>query len=149
MAADLQTRPSLLVRLRDVTDGAAWSRFVTLYTPLIFAVCRGRGLSETDAGDVAQEVLKAVAGAIPRFDYDPQRSSFRNWLFTVVRSKLNNFFAAQARHPPRAGETTFQHFVEGEPDRTLEEAWQLEYQANLVRWAARQIQVEFKPQTWD
>src|SRR5262245_58228631 len=149
MAADQQTRPSLLLRLRDARDDAAWTQFVAIYTPLIFGFCRGRGLGDADAADVTQDVLKSVTLAIARFDYDTQRSSFRNWLFTVVRSKLNNFFAAQARHPPRAGETTFQHFVEGEPDRTLEEAWQLEYQANLVRWAARQIQVEFKPQTWD
>jgi len=149
MAADLQTRPSLLLRLRDANDNAAWSQFVAVYTPLIFGFCRGRGLSESDAGDVSQEVLKAVAGAIPRFQYDPQRSSFRNWLFTIVRSKLNNYLAAQARRPRLAGETTIQQFVEGEPDRALEENWQRDYQANLVRWAVGQIQGEFKAQTWD
>lgn len=149
MAADLQTRPSLLLRLRDAGDEAAWSQFVAIYTPLIFAFCRGRGLSESDAGDVSQDVLRAVAGAIPRFDYNPERSSFRNWLFTVVRSKLNNFIAAQARQPRLAGETTLQQFVEGEPDQSLEENWQRDYQANLVRWAAGQIQGEFKAQTWD
>ena len=146
MAADLQTRPSLLLRLRDAGDEAAWSQFVTVYTPLIFAFCRGRGRSETDAGDVSQNVLKAVAGAIPRFDYNPERSSFRNWLFTVVRSKLNNFIVAQARQPRLAGETTIQQFVDGEPDRALEESWQREYQANLVLWAAGQIQGECKAQ---
>jgi RNA polymerase sigma-70 factor (ECF subfamily) len=149
MAADLPTRPSLLLRLRDAGDDAAWSQFVAIYTPLIFAFCRGRGLSETDAGDVSQDVLKAVAGALPRFDYNPERSSFRNWLFTVVRSRLNNFLAAQARQPRLAGETTLQQFVEHEPERTLEETWAREYQANLVRWAAGQIQGEFKAQTWD
>lgn len=149
MAADLQTRPSLLLRLRDPGDEAAWSQFVAVYTPLIFAFCRGRGLSEVDAGDVSQDVLKAVVGALPRFQYDPHRSSFRNWLFTVVRSKLNNFFTAQARQPRLAGETTLQQFVESEPDRAREETWQREYQTNLVRWAAGQIQGEFKAQTWD
>ena len=51
MAADLQTRASLLLRLRDAQDNAAWSQFVSIYTPLIFAFCRGRGLSETDGSD--------------------------------------------------------------------------------------------------
>jgi|JI10StandDraft_1071094.scaffolds.fasta_scaffold67515_4 RNA polymerase sigma factor (sigma-70 family) len=149
MAADMRTRPSLLLRLRDTGDEAAWSQFVGIYTPLIFAFCRGRGLSETDAGDISQEVLKAVAGAISRFQYDPQRSSFRNWLFTVVRSKLNNFFASQARHPRPAGETTLQQLAETEADSQLEETWRRDYQLNLVRWAAGQIQAEFKSQTWD
>lgn len=149
MAADLPTRPSLLLRLRDAGDHAAWSQFVAIYTPLIFAFCRGRGLSESDAGDISQEVLKAVAVAIARFEYNPERSSFRNWLFTVVRSKLNNFIAAQARQPRLAGETTLHQFSEDEPNRAIEETWQREYQANLVRWAASEIQAEFKPQTWD
>jgi RNA polymerase sigma factor (sigma-70 family) len=149
MAADFQTRPSLLLRLRDAGDEAAWSQFVAVYTPLIFAFCRGRGLSETDASDVTQDVLKAVAGAIPRFNYDPQRSSFRNWLFTVVRSKLNSFLMVQARQPRLAGETTIQQFIENEPERALEETWKREHQANLLRWAAGQIRKEFKDATWD
>ena len=147
MGANQETQPSLLLRLRDHGDDAAWSRFASIYTPLILAFCRGRGLSETDAADVAQDVLKSVAGAIPRFSYDPERSSFRNWLFTVVRSKLNNFFATQARQPRRAGDTTVQRFMENEP--TLEETWHREYRANLVRWGAEQIRPEFKPATWD
>lgn len=149
MAADMRTRPSLLLRLRDAGDEVAWSQFVGIYTPLIFAFCRGRGLSETDAGDVSQEVLRAVAGAIHRFEYDAERSSFRNWLFTVVRSKLNNFFTAQSRHPRLAGETTLQQLAETEAESQLQETWQREYQLNLVRWAAGQIRPEFKPQTWD
>jgi len=149
MPSDLPTRPSLLLRLRNAGDDEAWSQFVSVYTPLIFGFCRGRGLSEADARDVTQDVPKAVASAIPRFEYDPQRSSFRNWLFTVVRSKLNNFFAAQARQPRPAGETTLAQFTESEPDRKLEETWQQEYKLNLVRWAAGQIQAEFKTQTWD
>src|SRR5262245_45242449 len=119
MPSELPTRPSLLLRLRNAGDDEAWSQFVTVYTPLIFGFCRGRGLSEADAGDVTQDVLKAVASAIPRFEYDPERSSFRNWLFTVVRSKLNNFFALQARQPRPAGETTLAQFTESEPDRKL------------------------------
>jgi len=149
MAADLPTRPSLLLRLRDAEDHAAWSQFVTVYSPLIFAFCRGRGLTEIDSGDVTQDVLRAVAGAIPRFQYDPQRSTFRNWLFTVVRSKLNNFLAGLARRPRLAGDTTIEHYVATEPDAAWEETWQREYRANLVRWAAERIRAEFKSETWN
>lgn len=149
MSADLPTRASLLYRLREAGDNQAWSEFVAIYTPLIFAFCRGRGLSEADAGDVSQDVLKAVAGAISRFDYDPARSSFRNWLFTVVRSKLNNHLAAQSRRPRPAGETTLQQFAELTPDSAAEDAWRREYQSHLVNWAANQIRREFKDATWN
>jgi|KBSSwiStaDraftv2_1062776.scaffolds.fasta_scaffold732428_2 RNA polymerase sigma-70 factor (ECF subfamily) len=149
MAADLPTRPSLLVRLRDADDHTAWSQFVAVYTPLIFGFCCKRGLNETAAGDVCQEVLKAIAKAIPQYQYDPGRSTFRNWLFVVVRSKFNNHVAAQARQPRLAGDTTIHEFAEKEADTALEESWRREYQANLVRWASSLIQKEFKAQTWD
>lgn len=149
MQRDTPTRPSLLLRVRDARDEAAWSQFVGIYTPLIFGFCRGRGLTEADASDVAQEVLKAVALALPKFEYEPARSSFRNWLFTVVRSKLNNHLNAQARRPVPAGETTIQQFAELTPDSAAEDAWRREYQSHLVRWAADQIRSEFKDATWD
>jgi RNA polymerase sigma-70 factor (ECF subfamily) len=149
MRRDVPTRPSLLLRVRDPEDEAAWSQFVAIYTPLIFAFCRGRGLMEADAADVTQEVLKAVAVAVPRFEYDPERSSFRNWLFTVVRSKLNNFITAQARRPQPAGDTALQQFINLTADGSAEETWRQEYQSHLLRWAATQIRPEFKEATWD
>src|SRR2546425_13358367 len=102
------TRPSLLLRVRDVNDDAAWSQFVEIYTPLVFGYCRGRGLQEGDAADVAQESMRAVAKAIGKFEYDQQRGQrgkFRNWLLTVVRSKLHDFLAQQQHQPALASET--------------------------------------------
>src|SRR5262245_21130511 len=74
------TRASLLVRLRDPEDGTAWRQFVDLYTPLVYGYARKQGLQDADAADLSQETLLAVAGALGRFEYDPSRGSFRNWL---------------------------------------------------------------------
>ena len=54
--SQLHTHPSLLIRLRDARDGAAWALFVEIYTPLIYRYCRKRHLQEADAAEVAQEV---------------------------------------------------------------------------------------------
>src|SRR5580700_6478354 len=89
------TRASLLVRLRDPRNTAAWTEFVDLYAPLVYGYARKQGLQDADAADLSQEVLSAVAGAVGRLEYDPQRGAFRNWLFTVVRRKLSNWRAAQ------------------------------------------------------
>lgn len=149
MAANLPTRPSLLVRLREPDEQEAWREFVEVYTPLIFGFCRGRGLTEADAADVTQDVLRAVAVALPRFEYDPRRSTFRNWLFTVVRSKFNNHLAGVARRPRVAGNTTLARHADLAADADAEEAWRREHRAGLVRWAAGRIRSEFNPATWD
>src|SRR4051812_41753867 len=105
------TRASLLVRLRDPHDEAAWGQFVDLYTPLIYAYARKQGLQDADAADLSQEVLRAVAGAVGRLEYDPARGAFRNWLFTVVRRKLSNWRAAAANRACGSGDTDVQRLL--------------------------------------
>src|SRR5262245_48529780 len=87
------TRASLLVRLRDPHDGAAWDTFVRLYAPLVYGLARRRGLQDADAADLTQEVLWTVARSVGGLEYDPARGTFRAWLYTVVRTRLINFLA--------------------------------------------------------
>src|SRR3954467_1636548 len=91
------TRASLLVRLRDAGDTGAWQEFVKLYAALIYGFARKRGLQDADAADLMQDVLRAVANASARLEYDPARGSFRSWLFTVTRNKLYNFLDGRRR----------------------------------------------------
>src|SRR5262245_30775776 len=109
------TRPSLLIRIRDVQDRAAWRQFVHIYAPVVYCYARKRGLQDADAADLSQDVLRAVVTAIGRLDYDPQRGSFASWLFTIARRKLHD---ALARRPARgSGDTGVQARLEHQPDR--------------------------------
>src|ERR1700736_4307969 len=65
-----ETRPSLLVRIRDAQDRDAWGQFVELYGPVVYRFGRKRGLQDADAADLTQTVFQAVSGAIQRLDYD-------------------------------------------------------------------------------
>lgn len=56
-----ETRPSLLVRIRDISDQVAWQEFVEIYAPLIHAYSLRRGLQDADAADVSQQVLQSIA----------------------------------------------------------------------------------------
>src|SRR5262245_13541308 len=104
MAEPPITRPSLLVRLRDTRDSQAWRQFVELYAPVVYGYVRRRGLQDADAADLTQEVLRAVARAAGRFDYDPKRGSFRGWLFTIVHRKLHTFHASPQRRERGSGD---------------------------------------------
>jgi len=147
MADSPLTRASLLVRLRDARDGAAWSQFVTLYAPLIYGHARKHGLQDADAADLTQDVLRAVAGAIPRLAYDPGRGSFRGWLFTIVRNKLRNHLQKKGKQTPGSGDTDAIRLLEQQA-APEEEQWEADYQRQIFAWAVERIRPDFQEKTW-
>jgi RNA polymerase sigma factor (sigma-70 family) len=149
MSAAPQTRPTLLLRLRDIQDEEAWREFVSLYTPLVFGHCRQQGLQEADAADVAQEVMRTVAQVMPDFDYDSKRGLFRSWLFQTTRHRLHRFFERQQRVPRPASETVVERFLDREPCAEEEKRWEEEHRQRLFDWAAEKARPEFKPTTWE
>jgi RNA polymerase sigma factor (sigma-70 family) len=143
------TRASLLVRLRDPRDETAWAEFVDLYTPLVYGYARKQGLQDADAADLSQEVLRAVAGAVGRLEYDPRCGAFRNWLFTVVRRKLSNWRAAQTNRVRGSGDTaTHQLLAQCLAPADMEQEWETEWQQRLVAWACEQVRRDVAPATW-
>jgi RNA polymerase sigma-70 factor (ECF subfamily) len=140
------TRPSLLVRIRDPRDGRSWSEFVDLYAPLVYRFARKHGLQDADAADFTQDVLRAVAGAASRLDYDPQRGTFRGWLFTVVRNRLRDFLERRRRQCQGSGDTETHRLLEQQED--LLDAWEQEYAWQLLTRAAQQIRGTVQESTW-
>jgi RNA polymerase sigma-70 factor (ECF subfamily) len=138
-----------LLRLRDVADAEAWREFVRLYTPLVFNHCARHGLQEADAADVAQEVMRVAADAMPDFQYDAQRGKFHGWLLQTTRHRLHKFFTRQQRLPQTASETTMERFLDHEPGANEQARWEEDYRQRLFDWAAEKVRPEFQPATWD
>jgi RNA polymerase sigma factor (sigma-70 family) len=144
------TRQSLLVRLRDSKDGQAWAEFVAIYTPLIERLARGKGLQRADSADLAQEVFRAVAGAIDRYDPDPARGSFRGWLFRIARNLMINLLAARRVRPQATGDSDVRELIERvpAPDSAETAFFDGEYRRRLFLWAAEQVRGDFRESTW-
>jgi RNA polymerase sigma-70 factor (ECF subfamily) len=147
MAEFPPTRASLLVRLRDPRDGAAWGEFVELYAPLVYGYLRKQGLQDADAADLCQDVLGAVAGAAGRLEYDPARGTFRSWLFTVVRRKLSNWRRAR-RCRPRAPDGSEARRLLEECPAPAEADWEAAWQWRLLVWACGQVRRDVTGSTW-
>lgn len=93
----LQTRSSLLFRLRDWKDDVSWDEFYRLYHKLIYGVARRAGLPHVEAEEVAQDVFKRVSETIDQFESDPARGSFRGWLMNLTRWRVMDRFRSRAR----------------------------------------------------
>jgi RNA polymerase sigma-70 factor (ECF subfamily) len=148
MAEIPATRASLLLRLRDPHDQAAWGEFVDLYAPLVYGYGRKQGLQDADAADLSQEVLGAVAGAVGRLDYDPYRGSFRNWLFTVVRRKLSNWRRSQRNRLDGSLAAEADKFLEQFPMPEEMAEWEAEWERRLFAWACEQVRRTVAGVTW-
>jgi len=144
------TRPSLLFRIRDAENQQAWSQFVEIYAPLVHRFAQRSGLQDADAADLTQEVLQSVHDAIGRLDYNPQRGTFRSWLFTIARNRIKNFLKRQSRHPRGTGDTEIKQVLDNHPATVdeLETRWDEDYEQRMFHWAADQIRPEFQERSW-
>lgn len=150
MTDALVTRASLLVRLRDPHDRAAWQQFVELYGSLVYGFARQRGLQDADAADLTQEVFQAVAQAVGRWEYDPRQGTFRGYLYGITRNKLAKFLQRRYAQPVASGDSNAQQRLAEQPSPEVdpEAAWEQEYQQQLFRVAAEQVRDSFAPATW-
>jgi RNA polymerase sigma-70 factor (ECF subfamily) len=131
------TSTALLARLRQPSDAEAWTRFVELYTPLLYRWSCRLGLQEADAADLVQDVFGILLRKLPEFDYDPRRS-FRGWLHTVL---LNHWRDSPRRAmAPLPGEVAV-----ADPADEVREA---EYRRYLVGRALELMRTDFRPATW-
>ena len=145
----VSTRPSLLLRIRDSQDTLAWTEFVGIYGPLVYAFGRKHGLQDADAADLTQEVFRAVATAVGQFQYDADRGGFRRWLFTVTHNELRNAVARCKRSPAGSGDTGVKHLIERQPAAIdYEASWEEEYERRRFDWAAQRVCGKVDQSTW-
>lgn len=144
------TRETLLLRLRDLQDHDAWSRFLHDYGPMLYRFVRSRGLQDADASDLVQDVLRSVGSAIGRLDYDKTKGGFRAWLFTITRNKLYTHFEKKQRTEPAGNHTGQLELLnqEDDSDCELEEQWELEHQRLLAARAMKNLKPDIDPKTW-
>jgi RNA polymerase sigma-70 factor (ECF subfamily) len=150
MGAALLTRASLLARLNDPDDRAAWQEFVALYGSLVYGFARQRGLQDADAADLTQEVFLALARAAGRWRYDRQRGSFRGWLYGVTRNQIARFHQRRRLQPIGSGDSSVRERLAEEPSSSTdaEDLWEQEFQRQVFRIAAKHVRERFAPATW-
>ena len=146
------TRSSLIHRLRDWEDHGSWQDFFDTYWKLIYAVAIKSGLSETEARDVVQETVVAVAKQLRDSGYDRARSSFKNWLCLITRRRIIDHLRARTdpklRHTPAAPDTRRTDTIARLPDPAgfvPEDVWDEEWRKNLLDAAIERVKQQVAP----
>lgn len=148
-----ETRNSLLLRLQDQCDIAAWDQFVAIYQPLVFRLARSRGFQEADALDIVQEVMVAISKAIHRWEFNPAKGRFRDWLFRIARNMMINFLTRRKYQSLSSSDRNALLFEsclapdQADPEATRE--FELEYRRELFWVAAEKVKAQVKSTTWE
>ncbi|PYJ85412.1 MAG: RNA polymerase subunit sigma [Verrucomicrobia bacterium] len=160
----IPTRHSLLNRLKDWGDQVSWQDFFDTYWRLIYNVAVKAGLTDTEAQEVVQETVIAVAKKISEFKADPTRGSFSAWLMHTTRWRIADQFrkrqkagqecslsaAAEAGGTPtlRTDDTGLSDPINRVPDPAgvrLETVWNEEWEKNLMAAALEQVKSKVSP----
>jgi RNA polymerase sigma-70 factor (ECF subfamily) len=145
-----ETNESLILRVKDPADAAAWAAFLDIYRPVVYRMARGRGLQDADADDLAQQVFMSIAQAIEGWEAGVNMPPFRSWLAGITRNAIVN--ALTRRKPDAAvGSTSLRELLNELPERDAETTKEVlnESRRQAFRWAAEQIRCEFTAATWN
>ena len=139
------TPVSLLDRIRQQGSSEAWSRFVDLYTPLIYFWARKFGVPASDLSDFVQDVFAILVDELPRFEYKADRR-FRAWLWTVALNKYRERIRRSSSRPKLVQENS--QFETAALEDHADVVAENEYRGFVVERALQLMKSEFEDSTW-
>ncbi len=145
-----ETRYSLLLRLGETSNDEAWREFVELYEKALYRYVRSKGLQDTDANEVVQQVLMAVHHKVDGWS-NSGTGRFRAWLLRVASNLATNVVRKQCRQRMQIGGTTVNEVLKGasstaHQDATDEE--ELQWRQWAFCWASSRVQHDVADKTW-
>ncbi|MDA1229686.1 MAG: sigma-70 family RNA polymerase sigma factor [Planctomycetota bacterium] len=148
MANMPDTRDSLIAQVQNPANREAWEQFTAIYRPVVYRLARTRGLQDADAEDLAQQVLLAIARAIPDWQRNNSQTRFRHWLNRIAKNVILNALTRGAKEPAVGG-SGFMNLLRGvtQPD-DIESQIELEYRRQVYRQAAEIVRDAVQGHTW-
>lgn len=148
----IQTRQSLLSRIKDWEDRESWQQFYDTYSNLIYRTALGSGLTHDEAEEVLQETVLTVAKKLNTdaegksgFKYDPEKGSFKSWLLHTTRWRISDQFRKRgplflkATQDSRTDATPVEAKIPDPNADDLEAKWDREWKQNLHEAALERV----------
>ncbi|MCM8539350.1 MAG: sigma-70 family RNA polymerase sigma factor [Lentisphaeraceae bacterium] len=86
----LNTRMTLLSKVKDKHDDQSWNEFVSFYKRYIAGIVHKMNFPTDEVDDIVQTVLLQVWKKLPEFEYNPSQGKFRNWLATITVNRVRD-----------------------------------------------------------
>ena len=126
------TRLTLIEKLKNLDDSYVWEKFFSLYWSLLFNFCLRKGLSYSEAEDIVQDTVITVVSKMPDFTYDPNKGSFKGWLYKITRRKIIDF----QRKIIRRNEVSSENMGDNlKPDKDFDQIWEEEWKNYIQQQA--------------
>ena len=145
---DWITTSTVLTRLSDFDDRAAWQRFSERFHRPIQAFARRQGLDEVEAEDAAQESLMAFAEAYRRGEYDRSKGRLSSWLFGIAWRRIDH---ARRRRDGRVALGTpadSAAWLGLAAPESVSPEWEELWERSLLEHCLREVRKDFEPASW-
>jgi RNA polymerase sigma-70 factor (ECF subfamily) len=140
------TRVSVIVGVCR-QDPQRWREFDAIYRPILLAYLHQRGLNDSDANDIVQDIFVKLLGKIRT--YDRGRCKFRTWLFSVAHHTLIDHARRKAAYE-KALDGWVAHMLRGSVSDSLvmAEEWVKLHRERILEHALKTIRARTSSKDW-
>jgi|ERR1043166_441775 RNA polymerase sigma-70 factor (ECF subfamily) len=152
---NIQTRQSLLSKLKNWTDQESWKTFFDTYWRLIYSTAINAGLTPTEAEDVVQDTVISVMKGLPDYRRRNKKRLFRNWLLRRTTWRIGDQLRKKQRglvqlDEPKSTRTSTETGAIEKIDSNagLEKIWNDEWEENLLEAAIDRVKRKVNPKDY-
>lgn len=141
----MNTRYTLLERVKNRTDEESWEDFVEIYRPYIYRFVRRMNLNHEDSEDLSQAILLVLWDKIPGFEFNFRTGAFRSWLCKLVKNRVLNYLKTHNRRSAKleSGAEDIAASLNSMPLSNLEKIAKEEWEIYVGNKAWSEIEDEF------
>lgn len=136
------TRQTLIAKIMDRHNDQSWDEFTHFYKNYIFSIVIRMGVPSSDREDVTQKALLEIWKALPKFEYRPVQSKFRNWVYTLTKHQALAYFKSVKRHQNKLDKIADEQLSHSNSDTENEHVEEQEWKKHIFQVAWERIQHE-------
>lgn len=126
---------------------ASWVRLERLYRPFMTGWFIRKGIHQTDAEDLTQDVLTVLVKELPDFQHSGNTGAFRTWLRNICLFRYQGYQRKKQLRGAPMGGTEFQNQMNEVAESAETQDWEREHDRHVLAHLLEQLSSEFDEKT--